>query len=154
MSAFIQLAHVGFHKCIGKIAHGLLRIHSPYIAELCGTLDFISYASTPTTLPTTVINRGCGSSTPTGIPALPAPAPSTFFPRVSKSDEGRESGQQSARGVTITYSNNAEISVGVLSIRFDAQLAVLVATAFQAHFLINHWQRLALGASFESLNMA
>ena len=37
MSAFIQLAHVGFHKCIGKIAHGLLRIHSPYIAELCAT---------------------------------------------------------------------------------------------------------------------
>jgi len=36
MSAFIQLAHVGFHECIGKISNGLLHIHRPYIAELCG----------------------------------------------------------------------------------------------------------------------
>ena len=40
MSAFIQLAHVGFHKCIGKIAHGLLCIYSPYIAELCEGLMY------------------------------------------------------------------------------------------------------------------
>jgi len=46
MSAFIQLAHVGFHKCIGKIAHGLLRIHSPYIAELC--VDLALPSGTPT----------------------------------------------------------------------------------------------------------
>jgi len=36
---FIQLANVGFYKCIGKIAHGLSRIHGPYIAELCVTTD-------------------------------------------------------------------------------------------------------------------
>jgi len=28
MSAFIQLAHVGFHEGIGKFAHGVLRLHS------------------------------------------------------------------------------------------------------------------------------
>jgi len=43
MSAFIQLAHVGFHKCIGKIAHGLLHIYSPYIAELCG--EYVTFSN-------------------------------------------------------------------------------------------------------------
>jgi len=45
---FIQLANVGFYKCIGKIAHGLSRIHGPYIAELCenrrrGTLQALQH---------------------------------------------------------------------------------------------------------------
>ena len=43
------------------------------------TLDFSSYASPPTTVSARVVNRGCRSSTPVGIPAFPAPTPSTFF---------------------------------------------------------------------------
>jgi len=35
MSAFIQLAHVGFYEGMGTIAHGLLYIHGLYITELC-----------------------------------------------------------------------------------------------------------------------
>ena len=35
-SAFIQLAHVGFHEGIDTFAHGVLRLHRPYVAELCG----------------------------------------------------------------------------------------------------------------------
>ena len=34
-SGFIQLAHVGFHEGIDTFAHGILRVHRPYIAELC-----------------------------------------------------------------------------------------------------------------------
>jgi hypothetical protein len=35
MSIFNHLAHVGFHECIGNIAHWVLRIHGLYIAPLC-----------------------------------------------------------------------------------------------------------------------
>ena len=35
MPAVIGLAHVGFCKDIGQIAHGLLHIHSTCVAELC-----------------------------------------------------------------------------------------------------------------------
>ena len=36
LSEFIRLAHVGFHEEIGKIAHGLFRIHGLFVATLCG----------------------------------------------------------------------------------------------------------------------
>ena len=59
---------------------GLPRMsHTGVLAAPPWTLDFISYASPPITVSATVINRGCGSSTLTGIPALPAPTPLTFF---------------------------------------------------------------------------
>jgi hypothetical protein len=35
MSDFIWLAHVGFHECVGKVVHGVLRLHRTYVAELC-----------------------------------------------------------------------------------------------------------------------
>jgi hypothetical protein len=104
-------------------------------------LDFSFDANPPTIVSTTVTNRCCRYSTPAGIPALPVPTPSISFPRGSKSNQGREDGQQSVRSVTGTYSNNTKISVGVTSIQFDAHIAVPVATAFQAQSVINHWRR-------------
>ena len=41
MSGFIQLAHVGFHKDIGKNAHGILHIYRPYVAELCASSSLV-----------------------------------------------------------------------------------------------------------------
>ena len=35
MSEFIRLAHMGFYEEIGKIAHGLFRIHRLFVATLC-----------------------------------------------------------------------------------------------------------------------
>jgi len=35
MAAFLWLAHVGFHKSIGKVVHGVLHLHQIYVAELC-----------------------------------------------------------------------------------------------------------------------
>ena len=43
------------------------------------TLEFSSYASPLTPVSATVAIRSCRSSIPIGIPALPAPTPSTFF---------------------------------------------------------------------------
>ena len=45
MSTFIQLAHIGFHEGIGKIAHGILRIHCLHVAELCAMPDFSNLGS-------------------------------------------------------------------------------------------------------------
>ena len=87
--------------------------HTGVLATLPWTLEFTSYASPPTIVSATVIIRGCRSSTPTGIPALPAPTPSTFF--FFRGSESNHSGQRSDSGVAVTYSNNTEIGVGVTS---------------------------------------